>query len=81
MSEEAKARIVGKSAKNKVILKAKTIISRQFSLSIKEKEEEIKKINDSIVQAHTNLHMLRYGAVSKIYAAHVASMSSVMTPI
>jgi len=68
--------MVEKTAKGKVILKAKAIISKHFNEAIKDKEVEIKDINAAIVEAQTSLHLIRYGAVSKTYAAFKASAVS-----
>jgi len=76
LSEEAKTRMVEKSAKGKVILKAKAIISKHFNEAIKDKEVEIKSINAAIVEAQTSLHLIRYGAVSKTYATYKATAAS-----
>ena len=64
------------SAKSKVAARAKTIIAKHFDVSIKDKEDEIQKINSAIIEAQTSLHLLRYGAVSKTYAAYKASATS-----
>jgi len=76
LSEEAKARLIEKSAKSKVAARAKTIISKNFDEAIKDKEDEIQKINAAIIEAQTSLHLLRYGAVSQTYAAYKASAAS-----
>ena len=64
------------SAKEKVAAKAKAIISKHFNEAIKDKEDEISNITAAIVEAQTSLHILRYGAVSKTYAAFKASAAS-----
>ena len=64
------------SAKEKVAAKAKAIISKHFNEAINDKEDEISNINAAIVEAQTSLHLLRYGAVSKTYAAFKASATS-----
>jgi len=76
LNEEAKTRLIEKSAKEKVAAKAKAIISKHFNEAIKDKEDEISNINAAIVEAQTSLHLLRYGAVSKTYAAFKASATS-----
>ena len=64
------------SAKSRVAAKAKAILLKHFNEAISDKEGEIEKINEAIVEAQTSLHLLRYGCVSKTYAAFKASASS-----
>jgi len=75
-SDEAKARLYEKAAKSRVAAKAKAILLKHFNEAISDKEGEIEKINEAIVEAQTSLHLLRYGCVSKTYAAFKASASS-----
>jgi len=76
LSEEAKARLIEKSAKSKVASRAKAIICKNFEEAIKEKEDEIRRINSAIIESQTSLHLIRYGAVSKTYAAYKASAAA-----
>jgi len=77
LSEEAKTRLIEKSAKEKVAAKAKSIIAKHFNEAIAAKEDEVTNINAAILEAQTSLHLLRYGAVSKTYAAFKASAASI----
>ena len=67
------------TAKEKVAAKAKSIIAKHFNEAIAAKEDEVTNINAAILEAQTSLHLLRYGAVSKTYAAFKASAASIVS--
>lgn len=59
------------SAQSAVTEKVTTIVEREFSVSVTDKEKEIFEIDRRLLQLRKALHLVRYGAVTNYYALTV----------
>jgi hypothetical protein len=63
------------SAQNVVSDKVRSIVSRQFGVSIVEKESEVNEIDRRLIQVRKAMHLVRLGAVTNYYAATVEKVT------
>ncbi len=70
-----KMRRVEREAQERVRLRVREIVHREFGRELRAKEEEAEEIERRLVKVRKALHAVRYGAVARYYSARSGAAS------